>query len=171
MKLFSFIPEFITQDYNGMMIKGLIVTFVWLLVAIMIALDLYAGVGKAKQAGEMRSSEGYRRTTKKIKEYYMVMICALIFDCFVSIITYYLPFPMPYIPIMTLGIGFWHCFVEFRSIQEKADDKHRRKMNEGLTDLVQIINTVKTTNPEIVETILENFKSKSNTKNDGQELH
>lgn len=74
MKLFSFIPEFITQDYNGMMIKGLIVTFVWLLVAIMIALDLYAGVGKAKQAGEMRSSEGYRRTTKKIKEYYMVMI-------------------------------------------------------------------------------------------------
>lgn len=165
MKIFSFIPEFIAQDYDGMMIKGLIITFVWLLVASMIALDLFAGIGKAKQAGEMRSSEGFRRTTKKIKEYYMVMVCALIFDCFVSIITYFLPFPLPFIPIMTLGIGFWHCFVEFRSIQEKADDKHRRKMNEGLTELVQIINTVKTQNPEIIDTLIENFKTKDNNQN------
>lgn len=167
MKLFAFIPEFISQDYDGMMIKGLIITFIWLLVAIMIALDFYSGIGKAKQANEMRSSEGFRRTTKKIKEYYMVMICALIFDCFVSIITYYLPFPLPYIPIMTLGIGFWHCFVEFKSIQEKADDKYRRKMNDGLTDLIQIVNTVKSSNPELMDTLLENLKSKNNTEKNG----
>ncbi len=159
MKLIAFIPEFISQDYNAMMSKGLIITFIWLLVALSIALDYYAGVGKAKQLGEMRTSEGYRRTTKKIKEYYMVMICALIFDCFVSIITYYLPFPLPFIPIMSLGIGFWHCFVEFKSIREKADEKHRRKMNEGLTDLIQIVNTVKNNNPELMDVLLENLKT------------
>ena len=167
MKTLAFIPEFISQDYDGMMIKGLIITFIWLLVALSIALDYYAGIGKAKQLGEMRSSEGYRRTTKKIKEYYMVMICALIFDCFVSIITYYLPFPLPFIPVMSLGIGFWHCFVEFKSIQEKADDKHRRRMNEGLTDLIQIVNSVKSSNPELMDTLLENLKSKNKTDNDG----
>jgi len=40
-------------------------------------------------------------------------------------------------------------------------------MNDGLTDLIQIVNTVKSSNPELMDTLLENLKSKNNTEKNG----
>lgn len=99
----------------------------YILVFFAIMADLWAGVRKAKQRNEVRTSYGFSRTITKAARYYNTMIALSVIDAMqivgVWYLTTYYNWTIPIFPVVTLigavGIGM----IEIRSIYEKAEDK------------------------------------------------
>ena len=99
----------------------------YLLVLLAAMADLWSGIRKAKQRGEVRSSYGFKRTIDKLARYYNMLIALTVVDCMqmggVWYLDNYYDYHLPIFPLITLlgaiGIGA----IEVRSIYEKADDK------------------------------------------------
>lgn len=137
-KVLLFIPELIKRDWSAIALKFTVVGFCWGLVLLAILIDLHFGIRKARSIGELETSEGYRRTVRKFKDYYSVMAFALLFDL-IMFFTYYFPFPMPIVPVVTIIAAGGLIFTEFKSVREKADEKLRRRQNEAFSELAGII--------------------------------
>lgn len=96
-----------------------------------IGFDLWAGIRKARQRGELISSDGWRRTVSKIARYYNMLLALVVVDCLQMAGVWYLDsyysYRIPIFPVITLlgaiGVGI----IEVRSIMEKADEKERRE--------------------------------------------
>lgn len=114
-----------------------IITTVWIafgiyiLVGIMIFADLWSGVRKARRMGAARTSYGYRRTVSKIAQYYNVLIALSVVDTLQMSAIWYLErfynYQIPLFPIVTLIGAILLCFIEIKSIYEKAEDKERMR--------------------------------------------
>ena len=61
------------------------------LVILAMIIDFYFGISKAKQIGEARGSEGYKRSIAKFNLYFGMLVFAFIFDALVPI-TYFFEF-------------------------------------------------------------------------------
>ena len=101
----------------------------YILILIMIFVDFWSGIRKAKKNNIVRSSYGFRRTVEKIKEYYNAMIALTIIDAMqVTAIWYletYYKYEIPMFPFVTLVGAIGLCIIELKSIYEKAEDKQR----------------------------------------------
>lgn len=127
---------------------------IYILVMAMVLADLWSGVRKAKRLGEARTSYGYRRTIAKIAQYYNVLIALSIVDAMQMVAFWYLEVyyqhKIPMFPFITLIGAILLCFIEIKSIYEKAEDKVRLdnagqlvgKIITNKDDLKQIINEV-----------------------------
>lgn len=155
-KVFLFIPELIKKDWGAIALKFSIVGGCWLLVLVAILIDLHFGIRKARSIGELETSEGYRRTVRKFKDYYSVMAFALLFDL-IMFFTYYFPFPMPVVPVVTLIATGGLMYTEYKSVREKADEKLRRRNNEAITELATVLKNV--TDKEAVWRVLDIIKN------------
>ena len=102
---------------------------IYILVLVMIMADLWSGLRKAKNNGEMRTSYGYKRTVGKLAQYYNVLIALTIVDSMqMSAVWYFEQYygnQLWFFPFMTLGGAFLLCLIEIKSIYEKAEDKVR----------------------------------------------
>ena len=106
--------------------------------------DLISGVRKAKSAGVLRTSEGYKRTIEKIAKYYNMLFAISILDAFVLMTVYILQskgwlLSVPLFPIITVLGGIYIAFVEFRSVSEKLEDKERQKIKSDFAQFAEIL--------------------------------
>lgn len=117
----------------------LIVTFVYIAVLLFIALDLWAGIRKAKARGEYRSSYGLRKTVTKIAGYYNMLLVITVIDALQIVAITVLQINLPAFPFFTLVGALFAGFIELKSIYEKNDAKQKAKVQEAAVLLSQII--------------------------------
>ena len=100
---------------------------IYILVLLMIAADLWAGIRKAKQRGEVRTSYGFKRTVDKLAKYYNALIALTLVDAMQVALIWYLDtfynYRIPIFPVVTLIGAIGICLIEIKSIYEKAEDK------------------------------------------------
>lgn len=157
------IVEFIKHDYHAIWVKLFIVCGAWGGVLLAMIIDLVFGVKKAKQLGEHRTSEGYRRSIHKFVYYFAMLMFAFIFDA-LNPISYYFPFPLAVMPVVTLLCALALIFTEWKSVREKAEDKLRRKTDATFRDLLDILEKREDVVSGIFE-YLKNEKSKQDETN------
>lgn len=117
---------------------------------IAMVIDLISGIRKAKQRGELRSSEGYKRTVDKALKYYSLLILCFLVDVIASMIVS--------VPYFTLAAGIGIILIEIKSWYEKADEKDRN-------DIATIAALVKSKDDIVkaaADQVLINLKNKDN---------
>lgn len=128
---FLIIQTLLTGDYQTARIDAAIIGIMWLLVAIAIVIDLFSGVRKARERGEMRTSYGFKQTVNKVVLYYAFMLFALMFDC---IGMFFYP-----LPVVTFVCAAFLIFIEGKSVFEKAHDKDKRKFTKSVEELTILL--------------------------------
>lgn len=91
----------------------LLIVYTSVLTAMLV--DLICGVRKARLLGRKRTSRGYKQTCDKALKYFMPMICLTCIDLISSAV-------MP-LPALTMAMGIYNIFCEFKSITETLRDK------------------------------------------------
>lgn len=152
------ILEFIKHDYETLYLKLILISLIWFCVLIAMSIDLVFGIQKAKQIGEFITSEGFRRSIHKVVYYYSMMTFALLFD-FMNPFSYWLPYPVSILPIITVLFGVVLIYTEAKSVREKASDKLRRKTDASIIDMIKAIKDNKEAINSIVEFLQENKKN------------
>ena len=147
------ILEFLKEDYNAIIMKLIVVGILWCAVLISMIIDFYFGIRKAKQIGEVRSSEGYKRSVAKFNQYFGMLLYAFIFDAIVPI-SYFFEFPISAIPVVSLLATVALVFTEAKSVHEKADDKQRRKVNASLMQVLELLEK----KDDVLHDLLDNYK-------------
>ncbi len=147
------ILEFLKADYAAIISKMIVVGILWCAVLISMIIDLYFGIRKAKQIGEKRRSEGYRRSVEKFNHYFGMLLYAFIFDAIVPT-TYFFAFPISAVPMVSLLATVALVFTEAKSVREKAEDKLRRKTD---ASFIQVVNLLEK-REDILQELLANFK-------------
>lgn len=146
---FLIIQTLLTGDYVTARIDAAIIGIMWLLVAIAIVIDLFSGVRKARERGEMRTSYGFKQTVNKVVLYYAFMLFALMFDC---IGMFFYP-----LPVVTFVCAAFLIFIEGKSVFEKAHDKDKRKFTKSVEELVILLEN----REELIKGLSELVKQKS----------
>jgi hypothetical protein len=119
------------QRINTLIWCGAITILLYIIVLALIFVDLYVGVGKAKQRGEMRTSEAYKRTVDKINKYFTMLIALTLVDIMFNAVAFYMcheyHIDMIMLPYFTLIGAAYIGFVEVKSITEPANVKERKQ--------------------------------------------
>ncbi len=125
------------------MAQFIVVAVVYFLVLIAIFLDLWAGIRKAKQRGEFRSSFGLRKTIGKVSNYYNMLFVVTIIDIIqmlaILLLNEHTTMTLPALPFLTLGGGIFACAIEGKSIFEKNTDKEKARVQETAKMLSEIL--------------------------------
>lgn len=111
---------------------------VMLMVLFAMIIDLGAGLYKAKQRGELRTSEALRRTLTKFISYEGGLMIATMADLFVHFCKFYQLIGLNLlvgVPLVSLLVGLFLLVVEFMSVREKADNK-TKKQQERVAELL-----------------------------------
>ena len=141
----------------------MLICIMYLVIFGLIATDLWAGVRKAKQRGEMRTSEAYKRTITKISRYYNMAFALSLVDITQSALVFYLDYcynyGLPLIPLFTFIGTAYIGFVETRSVSEPADIKER-KQQEDFKRLILAILSEKDNPEKLVSTLQSILKKK-----------
>lgn len=141
----------------------MLICIMYLVIFGLIATDLWAGVRKAKQRGEMRTSEAYKRTITKISRYYNMAFALSLVDITQSALVFYLDYcynyGLPLIPLFTFIGTSYIGFVETRSVSEPADIKER-KQQEDFKRLILAILSEKDNPEKLVSTLQSILKKK-----------
>lgn len=154
------------KGLNELFVIGWMLFGIYIEVFIMILADLWSGLRKAKQRGEVRSSYGYKKTIDKIARYYNALIALTVIDIMQMGGVWYLDgfygWSVPIFPVVTLLGALGISLVEMKSIYEKADQKVRHDYKE-LAVLVSEIAKHKTDPAEIAKAIVD-YMNKGVTK-------
>lgn len=112
----------------------IMLAFIYTLVLVVIFLDLWAGVRKAKARGEYRSSYGYRKTVDKIGRYFNMILVITAIDAVQMLAVWQLnqqtTYNLPILPILTFIGAMFVGFIELKSIYENSEEKEKAKINE-----------------------------------------
>ena len=109
-----------------------IIVICMIIVCFAMMLDLVAGLYKAKQRGEIRSSWGLKRTLSKFISYIGGLLIAGGVDILIHLSKLFLVFHLNTLyglPVFTCLIGIFLLIVEFLSIREAADEKTKTEMS------------------------------------------
>ena len=99
--------------------------FIYLCVFGAIVMDLWSGVRKARRRHELRMSNGYKRTVDKIARYYNMLLVVSIMDSLLIVSQAHSFCSLPCLPYLSIIGALFLCFIELKSIFEKAEDKTR----------------------------------------------
>lgn len=135
-----FIHSLLAGDYVALQVKLAIVAIMWLLVAVAIVIDLFSGVRKAKERGELRTSVGFRQTVSKVVQYYAFLMFAFLFDCLLMLIlTVFDVAESRILPFSTIACSCFLVFIEWKSFLEKAGDKTKKQLNKSVRDIITLL--------------------------------
>ena len=119
-----------TERLTTLMFDGGLMLLCYIIILGLIFCDLRAGVRKAKQRGEFRTSDGYKRTIEKISKYFnMTFSLSLIDVVQLALLIFLYHFyqvdiiMVPWFTILALG---YVSYVEVKSIWEPADIKEKK---------------------------------------------
>lgn len=134
---------FLTKVAHNFWPQLIIVAVLYVVVILAIFFDLMAGIRKAKQRGEFRSSFGLRKTIDKVGKYFNMLLAVTATDVIQILAVLQLnsqtDTSLPVMPILTfLGAAF-ACFIEIKSIYEKNSDKDRAKVQEAAKLMHELI--------------------------------
>lgn len=110
----------------------IIIAVACLIVLVAMSIDLGAGLYKAKQRKEIRSSWGLKRTVSKFIMYEGGMLIAAGIDLLIHFCKLFLllHFDILYgLPVITCLTGIYLLVIEYMSMREKADEKMRTEMS------------------------------------------
>lgn len=128
-----------------------------LLVFLAMAIDLMAGLRKAKKRGEIRSSWGLKRTLDKFVSYEGAMLIAsmadvMVFFCHVwEIVGLKM---LQGVPVLSCVLAVFLLLVEFVSVREKADEKTKTEISRAGDVLKNV------TREEVLKAIADVLKNK-----------
>lgn len=135
--------EHIAEILHAAVLQGIIVLVIYLLVALAIFLDLWAGIRKAKARGEYRSSAGLRKTVDKFCRYYNMLLTVTVIDVLQMLLLGFLNhlygYTIPVLPVITTLGAIFIVFIELKSIFEKNDRKEQAKIQQAAADLRRIL--------------------------------
>ena len=120
-----------------------VVVVACLLVIVAMLIDLGAGLYKAKQRGEIRSSWGLKRTLSKFISYIGSLLIAAGIDILMHVcsIAKMLHLDLLYgVPVITCLIAIFLLIVEMISIREKADEKTKTEMARAAQVMGSVVN-------------------------------
>lgn len=143
------------------------VVLVMLLVLAAMIIDLGSGLYKAKQRGELRTSEALRRTLSKFISYEGGLAIAAMVDMLISLAGFFELFGigrLSEVPVVTILVGIFLLIVEFMSVREKADQKTKKQQADAAAIIAKLL--TKEDFKEILETIKTNSKEKNDEKVD-----
>lgn len=139
----------------------IMLAFIYTLVLVVIFLDLWAGVRKAKARGEYRSSYGYRKTVDKIGRYFNMIFVITAIDAVQMLAVWQLnqqtTYNLPILPILTFIGAIFVGFIELKSIYENSEEKEKAKINEVAKLAGQIVKDHDT--QDIVAALVEYMKT------------
>lgn len=105
--------------------------------------DLWAGIRKARQRGDLITSDGRKRTIEKIGKYFNMTFALSLIDLVQLAIIFFLYhfyrvdiWMVPWFTILAVGYVAW---VEIHSIWEPADIKERKQQQEYMRALRTLI--------------------------------
>lgn len=130
---------------------------VMLLVLMAMIIDLGSGLYKAKQRGELRSSEALKRTLTKFISYEGGLVIAAMVDMLINMAHFFELFginALSNIPVVTILVGIFLLIVEFMSVREKADEKTKKQQADTASVLAELL--TKKDVKELIETIKNN---------------
>lgn len=136
----------------------MVVTFVYIAILLFVFLDLWAGIRKAKQRGEYRSSFGLRKTVAKIANYYNALLVITVIDALQMLTIIELQAGLPIFPFLTILGGLFVGFIELKSVYEKNDKKERAKVQEAAKIVAQLIREGK--DSESIAALIDYLKTK-----------
>lgn len=141
---------------RGIAIFAIIVALIYVWVFAVAMCDLRAGIRKAKQRGEYKSSKKMRRTIEKMTTYYNIMLAVSLVDALLVFALALMRVNIPRIPYMTFVGGILIGIIEIKSIYEKAEDKQKADIQDALAILSQIL-----TKDDIKELLLKLAEAKA----------
>lgn len=128
--------------------------------------DLWAGVRKAKQRGEMRTSKAYKDTVDKISKYFNMLFALTIVDCIQVAVLFFLyreyGYDIPMLPVFTFIGTCYVGFVEITSIMEPANVKEKKQQE----DFMRLVTKLIAENKDFKEKILDVLKVKEKEVSD-----
>lgn len=149
------------ERLDTLMWCGAIAIFLYIIVLALIFVDLYCGVGKAKQRGEMRTSEAYKRTVDKINKYFTMLIALTLVDAMFNAVAFYMcheyGVDMVMLPYFTLLGASYVSFIEIKSITEPSDIKER-KQRQDFKRLIKNLAKDKTFMERVMNIVMESEK-------------
>lgn len=143
-----------TVHLSSLLLK--MVVFVMLAVLVAMMIDLGSGLYKAKQRGELRTSEALRRTLSKFISYEGGLTIAAMVDFLISMAGFFELFGitrLSEVPVVTILVGIFLLIVEFMSVREKADAKTKKQQ----ADTAELI--AKLITKEDIKEIIEHLKN------------
>lgn len=121
----------------------IVVVIIMFMVFFAIAIDLGAGLYKAKYIRkEDIESDKLKRTVSKFISYQGGLMISAMADTLIHFSKFYelIRFDiLTSVPVVTILIGLFLLVVEFKSVREKADEKTRKEQNEVAMAIAQII--------------------------------
>ena len=135
----------------------------YLLVLFASLCDLKSGIRKAKLRHEKITSDGWRRTVKKLCGYYNLMACLTVIDTMQMVGFYYLDvyyaWSIPLFPIITFFGAIAFGGIEVKSIYEKAEDKVKNQ-SQQVIEMLGYIAGHKGSPDDIAKKVVEYLNSK-----------
>ena len=155
------------KGLNELIISGWILFGILLTPLIFGVMDFNSGVRKAKLRGEKITSDGWRRSVKKIGEYYRLLFALVVVDCMHIGCSWYLntffDYHIPTFPFITFIGAIVVAAIEIRSIREKAEDKVKKQMNDVAALAIEI-SKHKDNTSELIEVLNKYMNKGEETK-------
>lgn len=155
------------QRITTLIVLGVIVLVFYIITLGLIFSDLWAGVRKARQRGEMRTSEAYKRTIEKINKYFNMLFALTLVDGVQIALLYFLyreyGYDIPLLPVFSFLGTCYVGFVEVTSIMETSDVKEKKQQE----DFVRLVTKLVSENKEFKDRILDVLKEGG--RRDGEE--
>ena len=121
----------------------LIIACLYALIFLFVFLDLWAGIRKAKQRGEYRSSKGLRKTVDKISRYFNMILVITAIDAVqmlaIGLLNPQTSHHLPVLPFFTFLGTIFVGFIELKSIYEKNEDKEKSKIADAARVLSEVL--------------------------------
>lgn len=161
----------VAHYFGEFMPQIVIIALVYMIVLVTIFLDLAAGVRKAKQRGEYRSSTGLRKTVDKIGRYFNMLFAVTATDAIqmlaIVMLNHQTNSILPVLPFLTIVGALFACIIEIKSIYENNSAKEKAKVQETAKMLSEILKNKD--NQEIFGAFVEYMKrEKPNTPENNQ---
>lgn len=150
---------------------GILIVLFYIIVLGLIFADLWSGVRKAKQRGEFRTSDGYKRTIDKIAKYYNMMLALTLVDvaqiAIIFFIHWFYGYDILMLPWFTAIGMLYIAFVEIKSIREPANIKEKKQQDDFHRLVLQMAKDHE--HPEeILKDVMEALSDSKGKKNEQQ---
>lgn len=159
-----FILKRVLVEFLGLKKLVSVAVLAMLVVLVAMMVDLASGLYKAKLRGELRTSEGLRRTLMKFITYEGGMLIAVGVDVLLNLSQLAVLFRLESfanIPMVTCLVGIFLLVVEMLSVREKADAKTRKNIDEAAKIAMQLA-----AKEEVISLIQQAMEKRMNEKDD-----
>jgi len=146
---------------DGLGIMYMLAVVVMVAVIVAMGVDFVSGWRKATLRGDEKTSYAASRTLTKFLIYEGILLIGVCIDTMIHFVWAMLMDGSYFVPLMTIAWGIVLCIVEAWSVKEKADRKQRKRIDEAVILLSQILDK---------ETVAELLKSRLHDNASNQQI-